>query len=539
MNKIKIPLSLLLILLITVLSLGGCEQDAPHPEDEIISFILESDPLTLDPQIADDYSSAMLIANLFEGLVRCDADGNISPGIAESWDVSSNGLEYVFHLAENTKWSNGDAVTADDFIFGITRALSPETGAENISSLFPIKNASQYYNNKAPSSELGLKAIDEHTLKITLEYPTDGILPALSEAAAMPCSEAFFNSAKGKYGKDADLIITNGPFCIRESYGWDHDKYIYIRRSENYKGANPAVPLGVNFTISSRPSDPIAAINSGEVDLCEIYGNHLADAEESGLSVTATSNTLWGICFNTDIPAFKNAKLRVSLLGSLSRSSLLSDAPSSYVRTTQLIGSSVMFAGTNYRDAVGDFTLEKEEKPQAMFGKAVEELKDNGIELKNSYTVICLDDDTASGIATSVIESWNNVSSCYFNKLTLSRSELEDRIRTGDYEIAIAPLNTAIYSPMEFLSKFVTDSPENYIHLNYPAYNDFIAEALKESGNDSIEALGKAESYLINYGYLYPLFCESRYFASKSTLSGAVFGTNGEAIDFTKTVKEG
>ncbi len=531
---------LVLLTLCLILS-TACRDDTPHPENEIISFVLSDDPLTLDPQIADDYSSYMLIANLFEGLVRIDGNGEIKSGIAESWDISDDGMSYVFHLYENTKWSNGTPVSADDFVFGITRALSAETRSENATDLFLIKNAGSFYNGEKTADELGIKALDEHTLQIDLEYESNSLLTVLTEPVAMPCSEEFFNSAKGKYGKDSDLIITNGSFSIRENYGWDHDKYIYIRRNENYNAANPAIPLGVNFNFAEQPTDPINSILSEEVDICEIYGDQLEKAEENNFNITTTSNTLWGICYNTDIAAFKNSKLRVSLLSSLDREKLLGETPESYIKTTQLIADSVLFAGENYRERAGEFSLEQSENASEMFSKALSELEEKEIELKPSYTIICLDDETSSKIVTSIIESWNETSGCYFNKQPLSRNELEERIKNGDYEIAIAPLNTAVDSPMEFLSKFTTDSPDNYINLNYPKYNEFIEKALSENGTDAIDALMNAESYLINYGYLYPLYYESRYFASTDKVDGAIFRTTDDSIDFTgvRKISEG
>lgn len=530
---------LILILCISILSLGlcGCNDSTPHPEDEILAFTLSDDPLTLDPQIASDYSSTMLITNLFEGLVRTDANGEIKSGMAESWDISDDGLTYTFHLYRETKWSNGAEVTANDFVFGLTRALSQTTGSENATDLFLIKNASSYYNGEVSENELGITALDDHTLVIELAYQSNGLLTVLTEPIAMPCNEDFFISTKGKYGKDSDLIITNGPFQIRENYGWDHDKYIYIRRSSGYNAANKAIPLGVNFTYGSQPSDPISSISSGDVDLCEIYGNSLNAARENNFNITTTANTLWGICYNTDIMAFKNAKLRVSLFSSLDRDSLLSDAPSSYVRTSQLIADDVLFAGKNYRKTVGEFTLEQADNVSAMFDKAVQELNDKDIELKSSYTIIYLDDEASSSLVTSIIEEWNETSTCYFNKEPLPRAELEERIKDGDYEIAIAPLNTAVDSPMEFLSSFTSDSPNNYINLNYPAYNDFISAALTGEGDDAINALMDAESYLIDYGYLYPLYYESRYFATAENVSGAMFSTTSQAIDFTQVIK--
>lgn len=530
----KICLVLLTVILIFS---TACKDDTPHPENEIISFTLSADPLTLDPQIADDYSSYMLITNLFEGLVRTDENGEIKSGIAESWDISDDGMSYVFHLYKDTKWSNGTPVTADDFVFGLTRALTAETGAENATDLFLIKNANAYYNGEKSVDELGIKAIDDHTLQIDLEYESNALLIVLTEPVAMPCNEEFFNSTKGKYGKDDDLIITNGPFRIRENYGWDHDKYIYIRRSDNYKAANTAVPLGVNFNYGEQPTDPIESLLTEEVDLCEIYGNQLENASGNNFNITTTTNTLWGICYNTDISAFKNAKLRVSLLSSLDREKLLSNTPDSYIKTSQLIADSVLFAGRNYRAHAGEFELQKVDNIKAMFSKAAKELEEKEIEIKSSYTILCLDDEVSSKLVTSIIESWNEITGSYFNKQPLPRNELEERIRSGNYEIAIAPLNTAVDSPMEFLSKFKADSPDNYINLNYPQYDEFIEKALSENGSDAIEALMNAESYLISYGYLYPLYYESRYFATTDKVEGAVFGTTGDSIDFTGVKK--
>ena len=245
MEKSKRIIAAITVLPILCAVFTACQSSDIRPEDQIINFIIESDPLTLDPQIADDRSSAILIANIFEGLVKSSDDGTISPGIAESWDISNDGLEYTFHLVENSCWSNGEQLTADDFIFGITRSLSPETRADNVSDLFPIKNAVPLY--KGEDVELGVYAPDDHTLKIELEYPTDGILYALSENIAMPCSEEFFYSTKGKYGKDADLIITNGPFAIREAYGWEHDKYIYICIGRRYRERSDGSVRNIRF----------------------------------------------------------------------------------------------------------------------------------------------------------------------------------------------------------------------------------------------------------------------------------------------------
>lgn len=526
-----------LLLCILLLSMTACSNETAAPQNEILSFYLNSDPITLDPQIVSDYSGTMLVTNLFEGLVRQDSDGNILPGMAESWEISDDGLTYTFKLIEKSCWSNGTEVTADDFVFGIKRSLMPETKSENAADLFAIKNASSVYSGDVPADQLGIKAVDKHTLTIQLEYETNALLQVLTTPAAMPCNEDFFESSKGKYGKDYDLIITNGPFKIRENYGWDHDKYIFIRRSDEYLGSNKAIPLGVNFTFASQPDSPVSSLASGDIDLCEIYGNQLDSAKENSLNIYTTSNTLWGICYNTDIKAFKNAKLRVSLLSSLDRENLLKNVPESYIKSDSLISDSVNFAGDNYRSAVGKVVLEPSDNSKNMFRKATEELAENEIELNSSYTIIYLDDSTSSDIVTSIIETWNETTGLYFNKEALSRNELESRINKGNYDIAIAPLNTAVDSPMEFFSKFVKNSPNNYINLTYSEYDSFIEQAISSEGRNSVSALAQAEKYLVEYGYLYPLFFENRYFATPSNVSGVIFSNTSDAIDFSQITK--
>ncbi len=530
-------LILALLLIFTSMTFTACSEQEADPTQEILSYYLSDDPEVLDPQIVTDEESVMLVTNLFEGLVRADANGDIISGMAKSWDISDDGLTYTFHLISGSMWSNGVEVTAYDFEFGITRALSPDTQSESASDLFCIKNAAAVNSGELETDELGVTAVDDYTLVIELEYETNSLLNVLTKPAAMPCNEEFFNSTKGKYGKDYDLIITNGPFMIRETYGWDHDSYIYIRRSDCYTGANTAVPLGVNFTFADRPADVVSAIADGEIDLCEIYGSELDEAEENNLNITTVSNTLWGICFNTEIKAFKNTRLRVSLLSSLDRDELLSGVPDSYTVTDTLIGSDVLFAGKNYRDTVGSIVFVPTSDPYSMYTTAREELEENSIDFDNTYTIIYLDDDTTSNMVTSMIQAFNELTGCYFNKEPMSRAELEQALSDGDYQIAVAPLNTALDSPMEFLSQFTNDSTTNYISLNYPTYDEFINTAQSETSDTAIDALAEAESYLVEYGYIYPLYYESRYFATAGNVSGVILGASDCTIDFTQMTK--
>lgn len=127
---------------------AGCGKSGTSSNEQVLRYALEAEPATLDPAKSTAIPESLVELQIFEGLTRLDAKDQPVAGAAEKWDVSADGLTYIFHLRANAKWSNGDPVTAHDFAFAWKRALNPETASENAYMLFPLKNA-QAYNEKS------------------------------------------------------------------------------------------------------------------------------------------------------------------------------------------------------------------------------------------------------------------------------------------------------------------------------------------------------------------------------------------------------
>ena len=140
----------------------------------------DTDPATLDHHRTSTVSEGRIMADLYDGLLRQSSKGTAVPATAESWTISDDGTVYIFHLRHDAHWSNGDKVTAADFTFALRRIMNPMTAAGYASILFPIKNAEAVVSGKKPIETLGVKAIDETTLKITLERPTPYFLELLT-----------------------------------------------------------------------------------------------------------------------------------------------------------------------------------------------------------------------------------------------------------------------------------------------------------------------------------------------------------------------
>lgn len=185
----------------------------------------DGDPETLDAHKTSTVSEAHLLRDLSEGLVIHHINGRVVPGVAESWTLAPDGKTYTFKLRANAKWSNGDPVKAGDFVYSLRRITNPETGAKYANMLYPILNAEKI-NKKGEGArleDLGVKALDDHTLEIALERPTPYFLELLTHQTGLPVHPPSVE----KFGKDfvkPENWVSNGAYALKEFVPNSHIK---------------------------------------------------------------------------------------------------------------------------------------------------------------------------------------------------------------------------------------------------------------------------------------------------------------------------
>ena len=171
------------------------------------------EPQVLDPALADDIHAFNVLADLYEGLVVEAADGSLRPGVAERWDVSPSGLEYDFFLREDAAWSNGEPVTAADFVHAFQRVVQPGSTAAYSFLLEPLLNHRAVLRGELPPEELGIHAVDSRHLKIELSTPT----PYFPAILAMPITYPVHSDASDPAAfRDPEQFVGNGPFVLEE-----------------------------------------------------------------------------------------------------------------------------------------------------------------------------------------------------------------------------------------------------------------------------------------------------------------------------------
>jgi oligopeptide transport system substrate-binding protein len=213
----------------------GQQQHQAGPKEQVAAVAVlrrgnGPEPESLNPQSSRTDPAFNLARDLFEGLVTHAPDGSLEPGAASGWALSPDGLEYTFHIREDARWSNGDAVTAGDFVYSYRRLVDPATAAFYAQSLAPVVNAGDILAGKAAPDTLGVDAPDDHTLVIRLATPTPYLLDLLTHPSMFPVHPASLEQHGRDYGRPGNLV-SNGAFELDE---WVVGAYVSLRRNAHY-----------------------------------------------------------------------------------------------------------------------------------------------------------------------------------------------------------------------------------------------------------------------------------------------------------------
>jgi oligopeptide transport system substrate-binding protein len=208
--------------IMTLLSLalgdaGGTGGGAVDFENNSITITLRQEPPQLDAGRSTDAASFSVLGHVMEGLISYDRKGQLIPGVAERWEIREDGA--TFWLREDSLWSDGQPVTAQDFVFAWRRVVDPETASQYAFITYPIKNAEAITNGELPINTLGVRASGPRRLEVEFEQPTPYFDKLVAFITFLPLREDFFLATNGRYAADADKMLYNGPYVLSE---WVH-----------------------------------------------------------------------------------------------------------------------------------------------------------------------------------------------------------------------------------------------------------------------------------------------------------------------------
>lgn len=529
------------LVLVLMLLFTACSSDG---RDKQIIYPIDKDPEFLDPQIISYDGAKNIIANCFEGLVTLGENGNIVGGCAESWKTTDGGLTYTFNLRRDCRWRVSPAagallgedyeesfdarVTADDFVFAFKRALRPETKAPGAKNLYSIKNALKVHSGELKEGKLGVKAKDDYTLVISLEWADPDFLYSLLDSVCMPCNEEFFEATGGRYGLSTKYLIYNGPFYMSN---WADDNAITLKRNDKYYGFASVAPSSLYFSINSEQETRLKKIQDGIYHIAP-----LTDAQASALaadekfSVQKYSSTVVSLIFNCKDTCFSDVNVRRAVAGSFDR-----EAARAFFGTEAggVIPSSMVVSEERYRDSVGDIGRYGCSDPAAALeeGLAAQGLKSAEV------TVLCLADHEE--LVRTLMQSWQSQLGVRFNAKVeaLDTVELRSRVESGSYQLALYPLSYSSITAFNGLQRFTTGNANNICNYADPVYDNIVSTIKTVSGKKTtIDATLAAEKHLISDCVLVPVCEKAEYYGVGKGVSGVISNPTGEIFYFRHTL---
>lgn len=302
---------------------------------------------TLDPSMSSDTSSSRVISDMFEGLVSEDLEGNIVPALATDWDIEQDGKQYTFHLRD-AKWSNGTPITAHDFVFALQRVVNPATGAPYswYLEMASIDNADAITKGEKTPDTLGVKALDDHTLQITLSKSVPYFIKMLAHESTFALPEAVVK----KYGDNwtkPENIVTSGAYTLEI---WTVNERVVLKRNPAYWNDAKTVINQVTYLPIQDGNAEYNRFRTGEIDITstvplEMYKNIKQSTPE--VLLTMPSLGTYYYLFNTEKKPFDDPRVRKALAYALDRD----------VVVNGILGMGQLPAYTNTPPAVAGFDV--------------------------------------------------------------------------------------------------------------------------------------------------------------------------------------
>ena len=521
-------LALAMVVMLGAVFLGGCSRERPTAlakKEGILLMGNGPEPAALDPQVTTGNSELRIEMALYEGLVIPDPETLVPlPGVAESWKVTEEGLVYTFNLRENARWSDGEPVTAEDFVAAWRRALNPEQGCPNAAMLYVLAGAEAYNQGTVQdASTVGVRAVDPLTLEVRLERHVPYFLQMLLHPVWSPLPahllEANAGERTGKWSLPGSFV-GNGAFVLTD---WLPNQYVEVRRSETYWDAPTVMLEGVRFMAIDEPNAEERAFLAGQLHVTEALppARVAAYRQENSpeLHIYPYLGTYY-ILMNHRDPVLGDVKIRRALALAIDREAI----------AEKLLGAGQTAAGSFVPENMPGYHpgIPVEYDPEKARFLMEEAGYPNG-EGFPPLEYMFNSSESHRKIAEALQSMWRKELGI---EVTLSNQEWRtylQRRESGDFQLARAVWIGDYIDPSTFLDLWTTDNPNNWAGWKDSSYDALLENALNtEISVNRMRGYALAERYLIAEQVVIPLY----HYVSVKLIDPSVKGWHGNILDW-------
>ena len=502
-----------------------------------LAVCLASEPMTIDPALNSAVDGAIMANHMFEGLVKWVDNGNgeaeLAPGQAESWEKTVNDdgtVTYAIKMRDGIKWSDGKDVTAGDFEYSWKRLADPATAADYCYMIDMVQGYAEVADGSADKDTLGIKAVDDKNLEITLSYDCPYFEEIMAFPATFPVRQDIVEGNE-EWTYSPETYIGNGAYKMVE---WSHNAYILTEKSETYYDYEKLGPDTIKYTLLDDNNAMLAAFNSGELNfIMNFPTDEMANYLASGQITVAPYIGTYYVCFNTEDEVFSNPLVRQAFSLVIDRNYIVENvSQSGEVPATGYVPSGVYDAeganGDDFRTVGGDYYSVSADDYQANCDKARELLAEAGYPNGEGFPAVEYmynTDDRHKAIAEALQNMWQtelgvtvNLSNQDWNVFLKSRKD-------GDFQIARNGWIADYNDPCSFLDMWYTGGGNNDAQYSNPEY-DALIDAAKATSDQTerMAAFHKAEDLLIGQdSVLAPIYFYTNPYMLSDNISGMYY----------------
>ena len=523
------------------LSFLGCGKTAavqqtkgPLPDKKvsgpILNVALDATIDTLDQQVSVYATSFELIGNMIDGLMQMADDGSVKNACAKEMQVSADGLHYTFKLRDDVFWSNGEPVTAHDFVYGWQRAIDPKTESEYafmISDIAQIKNATAIQAGQMEPNQLGVRAKDDYTFEVELQTPVSYFDQLLYFCTFYPANQEFVEKCGNKYATSPETCLANGAFILSD-YKPGATSISFIKNSAYYDASKIKLG-GIHYEVINSSDEALRKYQSGQLDFVEISGDAVMKMQNSPEFTPVDSGFLYFLTFNFDDPNFANKNLRLAIANGFDREiaarAMADGSAAAYGAVPR--GFAFSQSGQDFTPAGVEFPEYCSYNPtlaRQYFEKAKQELGKNSLELE----LLTADGETQVICCESMKKQLEEI----LDGLTITIKPVEKKERrkimsSGDFQFGLNNWGPDYADPMTYLAMWVTGNSNNMGNYFNPTYNALIASCTDGELCTKIaerwSALKKAEIMIMEDAAISPVYQKCNANLIKSNVKGVVF----------------
>lgn len=505
---------------------GGGKSDGDSADGKVFRYAVNTLPTTLDPTKGQSIGDNEIQHAVTEGLTRNTA-GDIKPGIAESWDESEDGLTYTFHLRKDAKWSDGEPITAADFEYSWKRLVNPETASPYAFIGDCLKNGQAIEQGNMDVEELGVKAVDDTTLEVTLEHPTSYFLSLIGSSGQFaPLRQDIVEKYGTDFAATSEKNVYSGPFVMTSS----EDNVWTFAKNDNYWDKDSINLDKCELNYVENTDTQLSMYEAGDLDYVQVPTAYVSDYKDKA-EVFANGNV--DFCYinsKSDNPVLGNKNFRLALNYALNRNDYnkLANADT-YTAFNGLVFPGLQAKGTTYGEAYDlnsySYPLDgDQDKAIEYLNAAMQEL---GIANASDITVevVTTDADSSKRIVETLQEQWQNALGINVKIRQVTYADIYGKVfPEHDYEIGYGGWGSDYDDPYSYLELFKSDSSYNYSQYENPEVDQLLIASQDEPDTDKrMDELNQAEQDILADGAFVPLQARNVYYMLDDDTTGINF----------------